>query len=64
MTETLTHEDEAVEASSTAYADAIALIETTMRDISGTSITNSGAMVDVLLDIRNYIDEIVSSSAN
>ena len=63
MTETLTQDVEDT-TESTAYADAIALIETTMRDISGTSITNSGAMVDVLLDIRNYIDEIVSSSAN
>lgn len=63
MTETLT-QPVGDTTESTAYADAVALIETTMRDISGTSITNSGAMVDVLLDIRNYIDEIVSSSAN
>lgn len=63
MTETLTQPvEDTIE--STAYADAIALIEMTMRDISGTSITNSGAIVDVLLDIRNYLDEIVASSAN
>lgn len=61
MTETLTQETKDA-AESDAYTDAMALIEATMRDISGTSITNSSAMVDVLLDIRNYIDKIASSN--
>lgn len=61
MTETLT-EETAGAAKSDAYTDAMALIEETMRDISGTSITNSSAMVDVLLDIRNYIDKMAESN--
>lgn len=45
-----------------AYADAVKLIEETLRDISGTSITSSSAIVDVLLDIRGYIDAIVADT--
>ena len=45
-----------------AYADAVKLIEETLRDISGTSITSSGGVIDVLLDLRNYIDQIAESS--
>lgn len=57
MTETLVEERE-----DNAYADAMKLIDDTMRDISGTSITSSNVIIDVLLDIRGYIDQIVSST--
>ena len=40
----------------------LTLIDTTMHDISGTSITNSNAVVDVLLDIRNGVEKIADLS--
>ena len=55
-------DEQELETEFAAYADAVKLIEETLRDISGTSITSSGGVIDVLLDLRNYIDQIAESS--
>lgn len=40
---------------------AVGLIDSTLKDIGGTSITTSSAMVDVLLDLRVDVDKLISA---
>lgn len=42
----------------TPYQSAIMAIERTINDVSGTSITSSNAIVDVLLDIMNDVQHM------
>lgn len=44
----------------TPYQSAIMTIERTIKDVSGTSITSSNAIVDVLLDIMNDVQHMQS----
>jgi hypothetical protein len=57
MTETL--EDQQVE--DTLRTDALRLIDDTMRDISGTTIVSTSVMLDILLDIRGFVDKFSSN---
>lgn len=38
------------------YDQAITLLERTLKDISGTSITSTSVVVDMLLDMRNLVE--------
>lgn len=47
-----------------AYGKALSLIQTTITNISGTNITTSSDMVDVLLDLRKYLNLIHEGAKN
>jgi hypothetical protein len=51
-----TNSEVAVLERSSAYDQAIELVERTLKDVSGTSITSTSIVVDMLLDMRNLVE--------